>query len=79
MLSHIIYALVVVGHGGDERVVAHFPTRDWCHAEAKLIIEQGPSAYCFPTNQETPEEIQKQFDSMLVLMKQFREKMKAEQ
>lgn len=75
MLSHIIYALVIVGQGGQETVVANFPTRDWCMAEARRVIEQGPSAYCFPTNQATQEDMQRQFDSMLVLMRQFREKM----
>jgi len=75
MLSHIIYALVIVGQGGQETVVANFPTRDWCVAEAKRVIEQGPSAYCFPTNQITHEDIQKQFNNMLILMSQLREKM----
>lgn len=76
MLSHIVYALVIVGSNGDERVYAHFPTREWCTAEAQRVIEQGPSAYCFPTNQTTQEDIQKQFDSMMVLMKRFRESTK---
>lgn len=75
MLSHIIYALVIVGQGGQETVVANFPTREWCLAEATKVIEQGPSAYCFPTNQVTQEDMQRQFDSMLVLMRQFKEKM----
>ena len=75
MLSHIVYALVIVGSNGDERVYAQFPTREWCVAEAQRVIEQGPKAYCFPTNQVTQEDMQRQFDSMLVLMRQFREKM----
>jgi len=76
MLSHIIYALVGVGQGGQEAGVANFPTRDWCMAEARRVIEQGPSAYCFPTNQQTQEDIQRQFDSMMVLMRRFRESTK---
>ena len=76
MLSHIVYALVIVGSNGDERVYAQFPTREWCVAEAQRVIEQGPSAYCFPTNQATQEDIQRQFDSMMVLMKRFRESTK---
>jgi hypothetical protein len=75
MLSYIIYALVIVGQGGQETVVANFPTRDWCVAEAQRVREQGPAAYCFPTNQATQEDIQRQFDNMLVLMRQFREGM----
>jgi len=75
MLSHIVYALVIVGSNGDERVYAQFPTRDWCVAEAKRVIEQGPSAYCFPTNQLTQEGIQQQFDHMMVLMRRYRDNM----
>jgi hypothetical protein len=73
MLSHIVYALVIVGSNGDERVYAQFPTRDWCVAEAQRVIEQGPSAYCFPTNQPTQEDIQRQFDQMMVLMRRYRD------
>ena len=76
MLSHIVYALVIVGSNGSEQVYAHFPTREWCAAEAQRVIEQGPSAYCFPTNQQTQEDIQKQFDNMMVLMRRFRESTK---
>jgi hypothetical protein len=75
VLSHIIYALVIVGQTGQETVIANFPTRAWCEAEAQRIIEQGPSAHCFPTNQSTQEDIQRQFDNMMVLMRQFREGM----
>ena len=45
-------------------------------AEAQRVIEQGPFAYCFPTNQLTQEDIQHQFDQMMVLMKRFRESTK---
>jgi hypothetical protein len=75
MLSHIVYALVIVGSNGSEQVYAQFPTREWCVAEAQRVIEQGPSAYCFPTNQLTQDDIQRQFDQMMVLMRRYRDNM----
>jgi ubiquinone/menaquinone biosynthesis C-methylase UbiE len=71
--------LVIVGQGGDETIAAHFPNREICIAEAQRVIEQGPAAYCFPTNQQTKEDIQKQFDQMMVLLKRFRTQMDTEQ
>ena len=76
MLGNLIYALVIVGQTGQDTLVAHFPNRQLCMAEAQRVIEQGPSAYCFPTNQQTQEDIQRQFDQMMVLMKRFRESTK---
>ena len=76
MVSSLIYALVIVGQSGNETIAAHFPNREICIAEAQRVIEQGPAAYCFPTNQLTQEDIQHQFDQMLVLMKRFRESTK---
>jgi hypothetical protein len=73
MLGNLIYALVIVGQTGQDTLVAHFPNREICMAEAQRVIEQGPSAYCFPTNQMTQADIQRQFDSMMVLMRRFRD------
>ena len=73
MLGNLIYALVIVGQTGQDTLVAHFPNREICMAEAQRVIEQGPSAYCFPTNQMTQEDIQQQFDQMMVLMRRFRD------
>ena len=76
MLGNLIYALVIVGQTGQDTLVAHFPNREICMAEAQRVIEQGPSAYCFPTNQMTQADIQQQFDQMMVLMRRFRESTK---
>ena len=73
MLGNLIYALVIVGQTGQDTLVAHFPNREICMAEAQRVIEQGPSAYCFPTNQMTQADIQHQFDQMMVLMRRFRD------
>jgi hypothetical protein len=73
MLGNLIYALVIVGQTGQDTLVAHFPNREICMAEAQRVIEQGPSAYCFPTNQMTQADIQQQFDQMMVLMRRFRD------
>lgn len=79
MVSSLIYALVIVGQSGNETIAAHFPNRELCIAEAQRVIEQGPAAYCFPSNQLTQEDIQDQFDQMMVLLKRFRTQMEAEQ
>jgi hypothetical protein len=76
VFSSLIYALVIVGQNGQETLAAHFPNREICYAEAQRVIDQGPFAYCFPTNQLTQEDIQRQFDSMMVLMQRFRESTK---
>jgi hypothetical protein len=76
VVSSLIYALVIVGQGGQETLAAHFPNREICMAEAQRVIEQGPFAYCFPTNQLTQADIQHQFDQMMVLMRRFRESTK---
>ena len=73
MLGNLIYTLVIVGQTGQDTLVAHFPNREICMAEAQRVIEQGPSAYCFPTNQMTQADIQQQFDQMMVLMRRFRD------
>ena len=75
MFNSLIYALVIVGQNGQETLAAHFPNREICYAEAQRVIEQGPSAYCFPTNQATQDDIQRQFDQMMVLMRRYRDNM----
>ena len=79
MVSSLIYALVIVGQSGNETIAAHFPNRELCIAEAQRVIEQGPAAYCFPTNQLTQADIQQQFNQMMILLRQFRTQMEAEQ
>jgi len=72
MLGEIFYALVIITANGDERVAASFQTRESCIVESQKIRDQGLKAYCFPTNQMTQADIQRQFDQMLILMNQFR-------
>lgn len=79
MLGNIVYALVIVGQSGLETTVAQFPTREQCVHEANLVIKQGPSAYCFPTNQVTQADMQQQLNSMLEVMRQFRREMEITQ
>jgi hypothetical protein len=78
MLGEIFYALVIITANGDERVAASFQTREPCVIESQKIREQGLKAYCFPTNQMTQADIQRQFDSMLILMNQFRRSMEVQ-
>jgi hypothetical protein len=79
MLGHIVYALVIVGSNGMETTVAQFQTRAQCVHEANLVIKQGPSAYCFPTNQVTQADMQRQLNAMLEIMQQFRREMEITQ
>lgn len=78
MLGEIFYALVIITANGDERVAASFQTREPCIVESQKIRDQGLKAYCFPTNQMTQADIQRQFDQMLILMNQFRRSMELE-
>jgi len=72
VLGQIFYALVIITANGDERVAASFQTREPCIQESQKIRDQGLKAYCYPTNQMTQADIQRQFDQMLILMNQFR-------
>jgi hypothetical protein len=72
VLGEIFYALVIITANGDERVAASFQSREPCIIESQKIRDQGLKAYCFPTNQMTQADIQRQFDQMLILMNQFR-------
>lgn len=72
MVTNLIYALVIVGQSGEKTLAANFPNREICMAEAQRVIDQGPTAYCFPTNQTTQADIQRQLNEMIILMKQFR-------
>lgn len=78
MLGEIFYALVIITSNGDERVAASFQTREPCIIESQKIRDQGLDAYCFPTNQITQADIQRQFDQMLILMNQFRRSMEVQ-
>ena len=78
MLGEIFYALVIITANGDERVAASFQTREPCIVESQKIRDQGLKAYCFPTNQMTQADMQRQFDQMLILMNQFRRSVELE-
>lgn len=79
MLGNVVYALVIVGQTGIETTVAQFQTREQCVHEARMVIKQGPSAYCFPTNQVTQADMQNQLNAMLEIMRQFRREMEISQ
>ncbi len=78
MLGEIFYALVIITANGDERVTASFQTREPCIVESQKIRDQGLKAYCYPTNQMTQADMQRQFDQMLILMNQFRRSMEVQ-
>jgi len=78
VLGEIFYALVIITANGDERVAASFQTREPCIVESQKIRDQGLKAYCFPTNQMTQADMQRQFDQMLILMNQFRRSVELE-
>jgi hypothetical protein len=78
VLGEIFYALVIITANGDERVAASFQTREPCIVESQKIRDQGLKAYCYPTNQMTQADMQRQFDQMLILMNQFRRSMEVQ-
>jgi hypothetical protein len=78
VLGEIFYALVIITANGDERVAASFQTREPCIVESQKIRDQGLKAYCYPTNQMTQADMQRQFDQMLILMNQFRRGMEVQ-
>ena len=78
MLGEIVYALVIITSNGNERLAASFQTSEACVVEAQRMRDQGMDSYCFPTNQMTQADIQRQFDQMLILMNQFRRSMEVQ-
>lgn len=71
MFDAVVYALIIVGQNGMETNVAQFATREQCLSEARLVIEQGPNAYCVPHNQITQADIQQRLNSMMNMMREI--------
>lgn len=66
----IMWALVITAQvpDGENQTAAVFTTREECMQEAKRVIEQGPSAYCVPTNVSTQAQVEEQMRSVFRLM-----------
>lgn len=70
-MNEIVFALMLVSRtpAMPDQQVALFASRSECIKEAQAIIQQGPSAYCVPVNQQpSPEEAVRKMTAMMKLM-----------
>ena len=70
-MNEILFALMIVANAPSvpDQQVAVFASRSECIREAQAIIQQGPSAYCVPVNQQpSPEEAIRKMTAMIKLM-----------
>lgn len=70
-MNEILFALMIVAKVPTipDQQVAVFASRSECVKEAQAIIQQGPSAYCVPINQQpSPEEAIRKMTAMMKLM-----------
>ena len=53
-MNELLFALVIIAQVPtmSDQQVAVFTSREQCMQEAHSIIQQGPSAYCAPVNQQ---------------------------
>ncbi len=74
-MNEILFALMIAAKVPNmpDQQVAVFSSRAQCMQEAQNIIQQGPSAYCVPVNQQpSPEEaIRKMTKLMQTMMKEM--------
>lgn len=74
-MNEILFALIIISTvpGTPDQQLAVFNNRAQCMQEAQNIIQQGPSAYCVPVNQQpSPEEaIRKMTAMMKIMMKEM--------
>jgi hypothetical protein len=79
-MNEILFALMIVAKmpAMSDQQVAVFTSRDQCMQEAQSLIQQGPSAYCVPINQQpSPEQvIAKMQGIMRTMMEQMPREMK---
>ena len=79
-MNEILFALMIVAKvpAMSDQQVAVFTSRGQCMQEAQSIIQQGPSAYCVPINQQpSPEQvIAKMQGIMRIMMEQMPKEMK---
>lgn len=70
-MNEILFALMLVSRTPSmpDQQVAVFASRSECVKEAQAVIQQGPSAYCVPINQQpSPEEAIRKMSAMMKLM-----------
>lgn len=70
-MNEILFALMMMAKVPDmpDQQVAVFTSREQCMAEAQNIIQQGPSAYCVPVNQQpSPEQVIAKMQSIMKIM-----------
>lgn len=70
-MNEILFALMIISKvpGAPDQQVAIFDNRTQCIQEAQNIIQQGPSAYCVPVNQQpSPEEAIRKMTAMMKMM-----------
>ena len=70
-MNEILFALMIVAKSPNmpDQQLAVFTSRAQCMQEAKNVIQQGPSAYCVPLNQQpSPEEAIRKMSAMMKLM-----------
>lgn len=73
-MIEVLFALIMVSKAPNmpDQQVAVFTSRSQCMAEAQSIIQQGPSAYCVPVNQQpqppSPEEAIRRMTSLMQSM-----------
>lgn len=70
-MNEILFALMMIAKAPNmpDQQLAVFTSREQCMAEAKRIIQQGPSAYCVPLNQQpSPEEAIRKMSAMMRMM-----------
>ncbi len=74
-MNEILFALMIAAKVPNmpDQQVAVFSSRAQCMQEAQNIIQQGPSAYCVPVNQQpSPEEaVRKMTALMKTMMKEM--------
>ena len=70
-MNEILFALMIVAKAPNmpDQQMAVFTSRAQCMQEAQSIIQQGPSAYCVPLNQQpSPEEAVRKMTAMMKIM-----------
>ena len=70
-MNEILFALMMIAKAPNmpDQQVAVFTSREQCMVEAQRVIQQGPSAYCVPLNQQpSPEEAIRKMSAMMRMM-----------
>ncbi len=74
-MSEILFALMIIAKAPNmpDQQLAVFNSREQCLQEAQAIIQQGPSAYCVPMNQQpSPEEAIRRMTKIITELKNER-------